>query len=1089
LIVPTNIAIRTKIQPPRRQRYTIRRPALTDRLREAAHYRLTVVHAGAGYGKSTALTALASSLQAKTGDQQPCFPAWFSIDSDDRDPQRFLAHLIAAFQAVCPNLSDTPLVLLNDLAMEGGAGPSTWVAPTEALVNALSEAVTDPTFLVLDDYHLVADSAEIASITARLLAYCPPNLHVILSTRQMPNLPGLSAWRARGETLELSRQDLAFSRQEIADLFHNVYESPLTQEEIDYLAETTEGWPIALQLVGQRLRQSGKFTDLSLREFTGETRESLFDFLAHDLFDHLPPDLQNFLIDTSVLRTLGPKACSAVAECTDSAEMVRRLQEMDLFIVPLSEGRFRYHHLFHEFLHHRALPDQTRERRTHLAAARFFRAEGDLTEAVYHLLAARDFPEAAECITVAGRTMLQHGQLDTLAGWIDHLPADVVAEHPALQATLGDLGRLHSRFDEALAWYRQAERAWRARTDPAGTSRALRGQALVYLDTVRPSKAAHLLEQAIRLTDGMDDRASRARLLELLAENKLNMGQPHQAETLREQARQLRNEGPGEDVLSVRVLLRTGQLDRTRTILESWAKAEKGHPHPPRSHRETVLILSLVYALQGETQDARQRAEEGFDLGEQLQSPFITAVAHMRMGHALLLAGGPDDRDEAIAHYRAAIDLGDVLAVKRTRAEALWGLTRAYALAGDLPSAKSVAAEGMDIAHKAGDVWIGALIQSTLGVAYVLAQQSRSALPYLREALVTFRNCGDRFGRAIARLWLAVAYRRLGQLSAAQQHFKDLLSLSQEHRYDFLLTRHTLLGPPDPRVLVPLLIETRDRGAFRTYANRLLAKMGLANVEVHPGYQLRVQVLGAFRIWRGTQEVAPRVWQREKARHLFQLLLLERGRLLEREVIVDKLWPHLSPSAATRDFKVALNALNKAIEPNRPPDAPYAFVLREGTTYGIRPHADIWVDAVEFERLAVKGLQSAEHAPQEALAALQDAVQLYGDDYLPEGVYEDWTTTERERLLTLYLRAAETLSLILLEQKQYDEVIDACQRILARDRCWERAYRILMRAYTERGNRAQALRVYEQCVEALHDELTVPPSSETTTLFRQISRG
>jgi ATP/maltotriose-dependent transcriptional regulator MalT/DNA-binding SARP family transcriptional activator len=1058
------------------------------RLREAAYYRLTVVHAGAGYGKSTALATLVSSLQTEDGEEQPCPPAWFSIDNDDRDPQRFLSHLIAAFQAVCPHLSDAPLVLLQDIAMES-VGSLAWAAPTEALVNALSEAITEPAFLVLDDYHLVADSAEVASITTRLLAYCPAGLHIILATRQMPDLSGLSAWRAKGEVLELSRQDLAFSCPEIADLFHNAYKLPLTREEINYLAETTEGWPIALQLVGQRLRQSEKFADLSLLEFTGETREGLFDFLAHDLFDRLPSDLQTFLIDTSVLRTLESRACDAVVGHTDSAEMLSRLQEMDLFIVPLGEGHFRYHHLFHEFLHHRASSDSRRETRAHSTAARFFRAAGDLSEAIYHLLAAGEFSEAAECITAAGRAMLQNGQLDTLASWIDRLPADVVADWPSLQAFLGDLSRLRSRFDEALAWYRQAEWAWRARNDPAGASRALRGQALVYLDTVRPSKAEHLLEHAIRLTDGMDDRASRARLLELLAENKLNMGRPHEAETLRKQARQLRNEGPGEDVLSVRVLLRTGQLDRTRSILEAWAEEEKDRPHPPRSHRETVLILSLVYALQGEAQEAQQRAEEGFTLGERLQSPFITAVAHMRVGHALLLAGDPHDRNRSISHYRAAIALGDQLAVRRTRAEALWGLTRAYALAGDLLSAKSVAAEGMDIAHKAGDIWIGALTQVTLGAAYVLAQQSRSALPDLTEALATFRNCGDRFGRAVARLWLAVAHWQLRQDSAAQQHFKDTLALSREHHYDFLFTRHTLLGPPDPRALVPLLIDARNRGTFRAYANRLLAEMGLADVEVHPGYQLRVQVLGSFRTRRGTQEIDSRAWQREKARHLFQFLLLERGRLLEREVIVDKLWPHLSPPAAIRDFKVALNALNKAIEPDRPPDAPYAFVLREGTAYGIRPHADIWVDAVEFERLATEGLQSATHAPREALAALQAAMQLYSDDYLPEAIYEDWTTTERERLSALYLRAVETLSVILLAQKQYDEVIDACQRILARDRCWERAYRLLMRAYTERGNRAQALRTYRQCVEALRDELAVPPSPETTALFRQISRG
>ena len=140
----------------------------------------------------------------------------------------------------------------------------------------------------------------------------------------------------------------------------------------------------------------------------------------------------------------------------------------------------------------------------------------------------------------------------------------------------------------------QAEQICRARDDRQGISRALRGQALVYLDTVRPAQAESLLEEALRLADGLDDRQARARLLELLAENKLNMGKPGEAETLRAESRALYEEGPGEDTLSVRVKLRTGQLDEAQRILESWAEAERGEAARgevhPRAHRETLLL-------------------------------------------------------------------------------------------------------------------------------------------------------------------------------------------------------------------------------------------------------------------------------------------------------------------------------------------------------------------------------------------------------------------------------------------------------------------------------------------------------------------
>ncbi len=228
-----------------------------------------------------------------------------------------------------------------------------------------------------------------------------------------------------------------------------------------------------------------------------------------------------------------------------------------------------------------------------------------------------------------------------------------------------------------------AERAWRASGDVAGISRALRGQALVYLDTVRPAQAESLLEEALRVMGGMDDRAARARLLELIAENKLNLGKPDQAQVFRLQAQQLRAEGPTEDLTECareiayrptrRGAAHPGGLGRrSRSAIRVHA--------PPRAarHRETVLIFSLIHALRGEV-EALTLAHEGIALGERSNSPFVTAVAHTRPGHALQVQGlrRPKRTTKPLRSYQLSIALGDRLAVRRIRAEAMWGLTRA----------------------------------------------------------------------------------------------------------------------------------------------------------------------------------------------------------------------------------------------------------------------------------------------------------------------------------------------------------------------------------------------------------------------------
>jgi ATP/maltotriose-dependent transcriptional regulator MalT/DNA-binding SARP family transcriptional activator len=1095
------LLLRAKLAPPRPQRRVLPRPALAARLRSALDYRLTLVQAPTGYGKSTALASLDDG-------SLPLF--WYSVTEGDSDPQRFLAYLIGAFHSRQAELSALPQALLHETSQQAGAATSpAWAQVAEALANALHDWVSRPALLVLDDFHFVSRSSEVYALAERFFSCMPAGLHVILATRYPLDSRTLVAWRARGEVQEINRDALAFQPADIEALFRDAYGMQLSATEVATLAHQTEGWPIALQLVWQGVRSAGRLvvpapagpsntaTSLLAGSSAAAPLGVLFNFLAQEVLERLPPDLAAFLRDTAVLAELTVPACNAVTRQDNAAAMLERLSELDLFVVALGDGHYRYHHLFHDFLREHWAADVPGALERHQRAAAYFRVAQNLEDAIQHWLAAGCFGQAAADIEAASEAALQSGRLAVVAAWIDALPPETVADHPVLQRFLGDIHRLRSRFDEALAWYQAAERTWRARGDRVGLSRALRGQALVYLDTVRPAKAESLLEEAQRLIDDTPDREARARILELLAENKLNMGQPDQAEHLRVSARALRDEGPGDDALSVRVKVRTGQLDQARAILLAWAEAElrqaeRGQLHPPRAHRETVLLLSLIHALTGEAQAAFDSASQGIELGERLASPFVTAVGHIRLGHAWQLRPGPA-RDQAIQCYHTSIALGDRLAVRRTRAEALWGLTRAHGFYGDLPSAERTAAEGAEIARWAGDVWMQSLLDVTLAISFLLAGKAPGAVSRLSRVLAAFRDCGDPFGQAVSRLWLCLAYLSLGQ----HEHFlacaDELLNLCESRHYDFLFTRATLLGPPDPRSLVPLLLEARLRRP--AYVGRLLAEIGLPDIRLHPGYQLRVQTLGAFRVWRGAEELGPHDWRRGKARQVFQLLLTERARPLQREEIIERLWANAQPEIAARDFKIAMSALNKALEPSRPAEAASAFIGRDGALYGLRPEADLWLDAAEFEGECAAGMnmlhgRRAPDSPEDGqgIARLRAALGLYTGDYLPDALYDDWAIEERERLLALYLRCADTLAGALLQQGALAETLAVCESILARDPVWERAYRLMMLAHSRQGNRPLAIRAYQQCEAALRDELAVAPSAATLALYAQITQ-
>ncbi len=1063
---------RIKFMPPSRNTRALSRPRVNALLMQALEYRLTILQAEAGYGKSAALVDLAAQ-------HSPAI--WYQVNNEDGDPLVFLSQLCHALKNAFPHLKNLPNAFLE--RWDGAQGPLPWRNVLDDVVGALAEESIPPTLLIFDDAHLLTEGGETPHLLDRLIALAPANFHILLAGRPAMTLPSLARWRAQGEALILDQSVLTFSQDEIHALFSAHYGLELTAEELDSLLEYTEGWAIGLQLIWQSIRSQSPLTlEFPLR-LRADSLDALFDMLAREVLERQPADVREFLLVTAVLRDLYPEVCDALYRGGDSASMLAYLRRQDLFVAETAVGALRYHHIFHNFL--RQQSDAETRNLWHVQAADYFINNENPENAIYHLAEAQSWQRVAALLDDYAAALLSAARLDTLANYIDSLPTPSLTQHPNLLFTLGELARMHSRFDEAQGWYKQAEATWRQRGQRDGIARALRGQARVYLDTVNPAQAEKLLEEAVRLSDGVADREAQVRLFELLAENKLNSGHVEEAERFRRRAEALRAEGPSNDQLRFRVLLRTGRLEEARRGLEELAEAENRAPvHTPRAHRETKLLLSLIYSFMGMNERAYRSALEGAKRGDELKSPYIVAVGLMRQGHALNLTQSADDDSfsQATSAFETAIAYGKTLDVRRLLAEAGWGLCRAYGYHGDLQLAQRYAQDALDIANEAGDEWVASLIRVAFGASLTIASRYEAAEIWLQRAARGFEECSDSFGRVVAQLWLARGAYKQKKFDLVAKHLPEALALCRQNDYAFLFLRPTLLGPASERLFAPLLLYARENDWEGGYVERLLDSLGLRETRLHPGFRLYVETLGAFQARRGSEVIPPNGWRRDKARQLFQLLLSYRRAPLDRDQICEYLWREADATVAQRNFKVALNALYQTLEPQRDAGSESAFILREGTTYILRPRADLWLDSDHFERLVREGLKPTSRA----VAPLQEALNLYRGDYLPDALYESWAAEERERLATLFLEAADKLCELYLANNQFNEAIDIAQRILARDRCWERAYRYLMRAYNALGDRGQMARIYQRCLQTLKDDLDVPPSPETTDLYRKL---
>jgi LuxR family maltose regulon positive regulatory protein len=449
------LATKLYVPPPRPGAVLRRR--LTEQLNAglAAGRRLILVSASAGFGKTT----LVSEWLANCG--RPA--AWLSLDEGDSDPVCFLTHLCASAQTlVLTNKDGTPAHIgAGALGALQSPQPPPIASVLTTLLNEIALVAGD-FVLVLDDYHRV-DSKAVDGALAFLLEHQPPQMRLLITTREDPQLP-LARLRARGQLTELRAADLRFSATEASEFLTQAMGLRLPAGDIAALETRTEGWITGLQLAGLALqgslsRPGATDTSRFIQAFTGSNRFVL-DYLVEEVLQRQPEPIRSFLLQTALLERLCGPLCDAVTETSGGTAMLDILERANLFIVPLDNQRqwYRYHHLFAEVL--LAFAEKELPGRILLLRGRasVWCAQNDLpADAIQYALAARDFERAAELIEKGYTAMDANLQSVTWLGWAKKLPAEIVRQRPVLCVdyawALSDSGEPEA----SASWLRAAE--------------------------------------------------------------------------------------------------------------------------------------------------------------------------------------------------------------------------------------------------------------------------------------------------------------------------------------------------------------------------------------------------------------------------------------------------------------------------------------------------------------------------------------------------------------------------------------------------------------------------------------------------------
>jgi LuxR family maltose regulon positive regulatory protein len=674
----------TKLYVPPVRPERVPRPRLVERLKAGLDRRLVLVSAPAGFGKTTIISECAARCRHPV--------AWVSLDKGDNEPVQFWTYVVTALQKN-PHIQGSELGQ-TVLAMLRSSQPPPMETLLHGLMNELAE-ISGPFVLILDDFHQISNP-QINDALALFVEHQPPQMHLVISSRADPPWP-LARWRASGQLVELRTDDLRFTSEEAAAFLNEVMGLDLSTADIAALAARTEGWIAGLQMAALALQgtrsMEGRDTKSFLGAFSGSHRFVL-DYLVEEVLERQSGEIQEFLLQTSVLERLTAPLCDAVrfgeaespssssrsavrfgeAESPNSSQVILEgLERANLFLVPLDDERrwYRYHHLFADLLRSRLqqiLPDLVPI--LHLRASRCQEQNGYIAEAVGHALLIPDAERVAYLIEGNALAILERGELTTLVGWLDTLPEDVVRSHPWLSVSYAWVLVYTGQLDIVESYLRDAEGAL---ASPGGHIAGHIAAIRAYATDLAGDKhrTAELARKALEYLPEADLR-TRGLAMSLLIPALYWSGDPAGADEITDQAIAI-SQASDDSLVAVRVLCELAELQVARGQLRKAA--------------------ATCY-------DALQLADEHSRHGA-WRLP-VTGPAHTLLG---LVFAEWNDLEPALRHARESVELCNRWKQAENLVHSYVALSVVLQATGDLVGALAALREARQVASKISDYY------------------------------------------------------------------------------------------------------------------------------------------------------------------------------------------------------------------------------------------------------------------------------------------------------------------------------------------------------------------------------------------------
>ena len=1070
----STLVTRTKIILPQRRKELLSRSRLLQQLYDLLDYKLILVIAPAGYGKTSMLLDFAHQVELPV--------CWYSIDDLDQDFLRFLEHFIACIRLHFPEFGSESLS-----AIETASQPLNIDRLVSTVVNDAYEHIKEHFLLVLDDYHLVDKQKDIQAFINRFVLEAAENCHLVLASRILLSLPDMPLFVARAQVGGIGYEDLAFKAPEIQSLIFQNYKVSISSEAASQLVQESEGWITGLLLTSQSAwngmaphLQAARISDVGL-----------YDYLAHQVLNQQSSEIRDFLLRTSFLEEFDATLCQAVfGDSEDWDGILREALHNNLFILPIDEeGKWiRYHNLFRDFLQttfERECPNEKESLQRSIAAGYLQHKDWEKAFSIYLKLG--DTNAAALVIEKAGPNLISGMRLGTLLSWIDSLPETLVDSLPTLVALKGSALVNYGQVEQSLPFLDRAEAAFRHTNDQQNLANVLSHRATAYRLLGKYQASLSDSREAIQLVNGnplyndIKAEANRAMGMCFYHLGLLEEAIPCWLASL--ECFQKIEDQPNSALVHMELGMGLMAAGSYRQAMEHYEKALEYWRAGRNISRLPYVLnnLGVLHHLAGEYIQANRLFEDALSYARQAKMTRVEAYTLCSIGdlYAELIeeSAAQDAYRQAQSIARKVNDrylLFYANLVEAAQARRMGEMARSNEL---LNLCRLMAGEDQS------DFEMGQWHFET-GLTCLTDKSIPEAIDHLQETIRIFSAGGQKIDAARACLLLATAYYQLPDRVAAEDGLKEAFSRVSELDSQNILVacgREAKMLLQE-RFKDPWLMEQSTE-----LLNRILhfeEQLPIIRRDIRPHAlsglfappRISIFTLGKMKVELDGKPVVVPEWTNQKtAREMF-FYLLAHPEGATREEIGEVLWPGTFPEQLRIQFKNVLYRLR------------YTFasetIIFDRNRYIFNRTIDYFYDVEAFEDRIRKA--QAANQPTQRIDFLQKAFDLYAGPYLPEGSGA-WLMPERQRLRRVYLLACNALAQLQYDSGDTHSAILTIDKALDEDSCSEESHRLAMRIYAALGNRAAIFLQFESCTKALR-EINAEPSEQTQNLFLALTQ-